>query len=189
MAAVPPPTAARFAARWLQFDRARLRWPEWVVAASALVLLIAMFLMSWYTTTLASGGTRATAPIPAKIYLVHNTITGWDGVSHLRWLLLVTAVAGLLLFVLQAMRRAPAIPVTISLMVMLLGGLSVIWLFVRVVIDPPGGRSPGGWMGLMAAAVLTWGAFRSLKMEGILPTDGPAHIPTVPLPDDPQRVS
>jgi hypothetical protein len=164
----------RAPARAVQFDRTRLRWPEWVVAASGLVLLIVLFAMNWYTLTLTSGGL-------GRKFLVPKAINGWNGVSHLRWLLLVTVLASLALFLLQATRRAPALPVTFSLFVTLLGGLSVVWLLVRVVIDPPAGRNAGGWIGLIAAAVLTWGAYRSLRMEGISPTDAPAHIPTVQL--------
>jgi hypothetical protein len=176
MPGVPLTSVLRGLRRAVQFDRRRLRWPEWVAAVSAVVLLIVLFVMNWFTLRLVSGG-------PGTKYIVPNTVNGWDSVSHLRWLLLITAIAALVLFVLQAVRRSPALPVTLSLVLPLLGGVSVLWLFVRVVISPPGGRCPGGWVGLVAAAVLTWGAFRSLKMEGIAPTDAPAHIPTVKLPD------
>ncbi len=159
----------------MQFDRTRLRWPEWVVAAGALVLLLALFVMNWYTITLVSGGR-------GPKFLVGQSINGWDAVSHLRWLILVTIVAAFALFLLQAMRRPPALPVTFSLGVAVLGGVTAVWLLVRVAIDPPGGRGLGGWVALVADAVLTWGAFRSLRMEGILATDAPAHIPTIPLP-------
>ena len=173
MADVPSPSVAKAAARWVRFDWARVRWPEWVVAGSALVLLIVMLVMNWYTVTLVPSGVGQ--------FPFQHTVNGWDGVSHLRWLMLVTIVAAFALFLLQGARRAPAIPVTLSLVVTLLGGVTVIWLFVRVAIDPPGGRELGGWVGLLAAATLTWGAFRSLKMEGISPSDAPAHIPTVSL--------
>lgn len=174
MADVPSPSVAKAAARWFQFDWARVRWPEWVVAGSALVLLVVMLVMNWYTVTLESGGL-------GPKFFVQTSVSGWDGAVHLRWLMLVTIVAGFALFLFQSVRRAPAIPVTLSLVVTLLGGLTVIWLFVRVAIDPPGGRELGGWVALVAAAALTWGGFRSLKMEGISPTDAPAHIPTVSL--------
>lgn len=158
-----------------QFDRARLRWPEWVVAASALVLLLALFLLNWYTLTLVSGGR-------GPKFFVGQSINGWDGAVHLRWLVLVTIVSGFVLFLLQATRRSPALPVTFSLIVAVLGGATTLWVFVRVAIDPPAGRGVGGWVALVAVAILTWGAFRSLRMEGILPTDAPAHIPTITLP-------
>jgi FtsH-binding integral membrane protein len=174
MPGVPLTSALRGPRRAFQFDRRRLRWPEWVAAASAIVLLIVLFVMNWFTLRLVSGGAGTK-------YIVPDTVNGWDSLSHLRWLLLITAIGALILFVLQATRRSPALPVTLSLVLPLLGGVSVIWVFVRVAISPPGGRCPGGWVGLAAAAVLTWGAFRSLRMEGIAPTDAPAHIPTVQL--------
>ena len=173
MADVPSPSVAKTAPRSFQFDWARVRWPEWVVAGSALVLLVVMLVVNWYTVTLVPSGVGR---FPVQI-----NVNGWDGAVHLRWLMLVTIVAGFALFLFQGARRAPAIPVTLSLVVTALGGLTVIWLFVRVAIDPPGGRDLGGWVGLVAAAALTWGAFRSLKMEGISPTDAPAHIPMVSL--------
>jgi hypothetical protein len=162
----PSPAAGTTAL--LTFDPARVRWPEWVVGVSALVLLVAMFALDWYTTAVGPG--------------ISESVTGWNGVSHLRWLILVTIVAGLALLILQATRRPPALPVTLSLLVTFLGGFTVIWLFVRVVVDPPAGRAVGGWVGLAAATVLAWGAFRSLAMEGISPKDAPAEIPTVTLP-------
>lgn len=168
-----PPAAGATTGLTGRFDPARLRWPEWVVVASALVLLIVMFVMKWFEFNPPNNSLTGLQP--------DQTVDGWHGVSHLRWLLLVTVIAALALFLLQATRRAPALPSTFSLLVTLLGGASAAWLIFRVAIDPPGGRLAGGWVGLVAAAALTWGAFRSLKMEGISPTDAPAHIPTVRL--------
>jgi hypothetical protein len=167
----------------LNFDRNRVRWPEWVVAGSALVLLIAMFALKWYTTALSPGvGQSVLGGVSHLDRALSRSVTGWSGLNHLRWLVLLTIVVGFALIVLQATRPSPALPVTLSLLVMFLGGLTVIWLFIRVVVDPPGGRAVGGWVGLAAAATLTWGAFRSLSMEGISPKDAPADIPTVTLP-------
>ena len=142
------------------------------MAASAVALLVVLFAMNWYTVP---------RPFTTGLSGLHN-VNGWHGVSHLRWVLLVTVIAALALFVLQATRRSPALPATFSLIVMFLGGLSVIWLLIRVAINPPGGRCWGGWVGLTAAAVLTWGAYWSLRKEGIAPSDAPADIPTVKLP-------
>ena len=77
--------------------------------------------------------------------------------------------------------RAPALPVTLSVLASILGGVSVLWLIIRVLIDPPGGRGIGGWVGLLGAAAITYGGFASVRLEGIAPEDGPAEIPTVEL--------
>src|SRR5947209_13556312 len=118
----------RAVASGVRSARSRLRWPERVVAISALLLLVFMFGVSWYTFTALPGGTRATTPPPAgggvaaHPFLVRVPISknGWNGANHLHWLLLVTIIAALALFVTQAARRSPAIPVTLSLFVLLL---------------------------------------------------------------------
>lgn len=154
----------------------RLRWPERVVGVSAVVLLVALLLFSWY-----SFPPRASGGLGPKYYVVGNSEDGWHGLSHAHWLLLITILAALGLVLVQAARPAPPIPVTFSLLVMVLGGLSTVWLVVRVILDPPAGRNFGGWLGLVSAAVLTWAGYESVRMEGIAPRDTPSDIPTVGL--------
>ena len=154
----------------------RIRWPERLVGLSAAVLLIAMVGLSWFTLP-----PRASGGVGPKYYVVGNSVDGWNGLSHAHWLLLVTILAAFGLVLVQAARPAPPIPVTFSLVVMVLGGLSTIWLLVRVVLDPPAGRNFGGWLGLISAAVLTWAGYESVRVEGIAPQDTPQDIPTVSL--------
>ncbi len=151
----------------------RLRWPEWVIGAGGVVLLVAMVLMPWYTLTLSSHP-------PGPIFLVPQQIDGWHGLKIAHWLLLVTALMALAASFFQAQRRAPALPVTLALFAALLGGVSTLWLIVRL-IDPPGGRGIGGWIGLLGAAAVAYGGYASLRMEGIAPVDAPTQIPTIDL--------
>src|SRR6202035_4066585 len=102
-----PPSSAAGPTRVLNFRRTRVRWPEWVVAGSALVLLIAIFALKWYSVG-------------------QQSVNGWHGVSHLRWLMLITIVAAFALLLFQATRPSPAIPVTLSLFVTLVGAGTVI---------------------------------------------------------------
>ena len=117
-------------------------------------------------------------------YYVPGSEDGWHGLGAAHWLLVVTILAAFALLASQAGRRAPAVPVTLSFLVTLLAGLSTIWLIVRVVIDPPGGRNAGGWLALISATVLTWSGYKSMRMEGIAPEDEP-DLPTVDLADLP----
>lgn len=133
-----------------------------------------MLLLPWYQLTESS-------PPPGPQYFITTSLDGWHGLHHARWLVLAAVVAGLALFVLQATRRAPAVPVTLSLLTTVIGGLTVLWLIYRVVINPAGGRELGGWVGLIAACALTYGGFKSLQLEGISRTDGPGEIATVRL--------
>jgi hypothetical protein len=172
MSGVTVPSAHEARRRWPKFQASRLRWPEWVVALSALVLLFSLVGLSWFTLHPVSGGLG-----PKD--LATTSEDGWHGLAHAHWVLLLTILVAFALFFFQAMRRAPAVPVTLSLAVMFLGGLSTLWLIVRVPIDPPGGRDFGGWLGLISAAVLTWAAYKSVRLEGIAAEDGPGEIETV----------
>jgi hypothetical protein len=158
----------------MRFVSARLRWPEWLVGAGAVVLLAAMLLLPWYQLTQASGGT-------GPKHHITRSVDGWHGLGHAHWLLLVTILLGLSVVFVQARRRAPAVPVTLCLFASVFGGLSALWLIYRVVIDPAGGRQIGGWVGLIAACAIAYGGFESLRQEGIAPSDAPAEIPTIPL--------
>ena len=159
----------------MRFDRKRLRRPEWIVGAGGLALLASMLLLPWYSLTSVSGpsGTQ---------YFVKSSVDGWNGLSHARWLLLVTILVAFALVVFQATRRAPAVPVSFSLFVAALGGLTTLWLIYRVLISPPGGSSDlGGIIGLLSSLAITYGGYASLRLEGIAPADGPGEIPTVSL--------
>jgi hypothetical protein len=160
--------------RWFQFRAYRLRWPERLVGLSAVVLMVAVVGLSWFSFTRTSGGL-------GPKYLSAYSEDGWHGLSHAHWLLLVTVLAALALLFFQSTRPAPPIPVTSSLLVMVLGALSTVWLVVRVVIDPPGGRNFGGWLALLSAAILTWAGYKSVRMEGIAPQDAPRDFPTISL--------
>jgi hypothetical protein len=143
----------------MSFDVSRLRGGEWIVGAGSAVLLASMLLLPWFA------GSR--------------TIDGWNALTHFRWLAAVTLAiaAGLLFF--QATRAAPAVPATLSLLVMFFGAATAAWLVFRVGIDPTGGRKIGGWIGLAGALALTYGGYLSLRLEGISARDAPAVIPTV----------
>jgi len=159
----------------MDFDPARLRKGEMIVGASAIVLLASIFVLTWYRLRTVRLG-------------VPTSVDGWNGLANLRWLLLVTGLAGLALVFFQATRRAPAVPVSFSVIAAVLGLLSSLALIYRVLINQPGpnnliDQKAGGFVGLAAALVLTWGAYLSLREEGTLERDGPGEIETVRLGD------
>jgi hypothetical protein len=147
-----------------------------LAGAGALALLALVFAAPWYGV---SGRAQRAASQPG----LSRTVDGWDGLTNLRWLMLLAIVAGLGLTWLQATRRAPALPVSFSPIAVVLGLLTVLALIYRVLIDLPGagsliGSRIGAYLGLLAACVLTFGAFRSLREEN--PRDGSgASIPTI----------
>jgi hypothetical protein len=167
MSADARPAPSPKGAPGLAFRPSRLRWPEWVVGISALVLLILLLGPSWYTVPNPAAGSGV------GLGSSELSLDGWDGLSHAHWLLLVTIIAAFVLFLLQATRRSPAWPVTFSWLVLVLGLLSTLWLLIRVPIKPPGSAQAAAWLALVTAAVLTLAALRSLSMEGIAEDDAP----------------
>jgi hypothetical protein len=161
----------------LKFDPSRLRRGELIAGGGAVVLALALFVLPFYgvsgtfAPTLASEG-QAT------------TFDGWDGLLHLRWLVLVAVVAGLALVFVQATRRAPAIPVTFALIVTVLALATAVGLLWRVLIDPPGGDLDvrwGGYVALAASLALFYGGYLSLRQEGLSDHDARTDIETVRL--------
>lgn len=86
----------------------------------------------------------------------------------LGWLLRITGISGLALTYFQATRRAPALPVVLSVVVTALGGVSAIGLLARVLIASRGRARipPGSRLGLMAAWTVAAGGFASMRQEG-----------------------
>jgi len=133
--------------------------------AGASAVLLAIFLVGgkWYGAT----GTNGTDQ------------TGWQALTDLRWLMLVTIVAAAGLVFTQVACRAPAVPVTMSLIVMLLGIVTVVALIYRVLINPPPHEEAGAYLGLLFAIGIMCGGYFSLRQEGIARGDAPTNIPIV----------
>jgi bacteriorhodopsin len=152
----------------------RLRWPEWVIGAGGLLLLFSTFVLPWYQLT------RSTPGPPPKFF-VEVSQNGWHGVTHARWLLLVTILAAFAVVFFQARQRAPALPIAATVFAVPLAALTVLWLIYRVWINPAGGREIGGWIGLLSAAAIVYGGYKSIRTEGIAEEDAPTEIPAVRL--------
>ena len=146
----------------MDFVPSRLRRGEMLAGAGAIALLALTFLTKWERI---SG----------------RSLNGWHAATHVRWLIVVTALLALLLTFTQAMFRAPAIPVSLSVIVTVLAPLTSLWLFYRVVIDPLPHQKISAVLALLSACVSAYGAYLSLRQGGISPHDAPPEIPTVPL--------
>lgn len=161
----------------MDLDPSRLRRGEWTAAAGAVVLLASMFALPWYAV-------KAPYRPTASLLGVATSPTGWQSLDHLRWLLAITGVAALALAYLQASRRAPALPVTFSVIVSGLGLLSSLALVYRVLINVPGAdgvvdQRAGAYVGLVSACTILYGGYLSLRIEGVAERDGPGEIETI----------
>jgi hypothetical protein len=137
----------------MHFDAARLRRGELLAGAGAVLLLVFMLAGKW-------AGSRS----------------GFQTLVSLRWLVAVTTAAALGLMVVQTTRRAPAVPVTMSLIVAVLGIITVLALIYRVLINPPAHEHAAAYLGLLSAIGLAYGGYLSLREEGIARRDAPRDI-------------
>jgi hypothetical protein len=144
----------------MDLDPARLRRGELLAGTGAVFLLVFLVAGKWW----GHGG---------------QARTGWESLTILRWLLVVTIVAALALVVAQITRRSPAVPVTLSMIVAVLGPISVLALLYRVLISAPAHEQAGAFLGLLSAIGLAYGGYLSLREEGIARRDGPREIPVV----------
>lgn len=143
----------------------RLRRGEILAAAAAVALLVLLFVLGWFGAPSRGRG----GPL----------VDGWTGLPVIRWLILVTAAAALALGVLQASRPAPALPVTMSVVVAALSLVTTIVLIIRL-LTTPAAVEAGAVLGTVASAAILLGGFYSMRDE-----DG-----WVPGPDRPiERVS
>ena len=135
----------------------RLRRGEIIAALSAAVLLALVFAVPWISFVNHGGG--------------HTSANAWTSFPTLRWFLLVTGVLGLLLGYLQAARSAPALPVSVDMILVTLSAITTLLLLIRLVTGD-GSPLAGAWAGLVASALLTAGTFMSLRQEdGWVPDD------------------
>ena len=78
----------------------------------------------------------------------------------LRWLSLITGISALALPYAQATRRAPALPVALSVLVTALGGVTATGLLRRVLF-----RHSATFPGLFAALGVVGGGYASMRQE------------------------
>jgi hypothetical protein len=161
----------------MDIELSRLRLGEAVAGLGGLVLLFSLFVTTWYGTT---GPISPTAALLGA----STSYNGWHALTDLRWLILITAALAIALAYFQATRRAPAIPVSLSVIVTVLALLTVLFLIYRVLINVPGpdsviDRKAGAYLGLISSLAVLYGGSTSLRHEGIRPSDAPAEIPTV----------
>jgi hypothetical protein len=142
-------------------DLRRLRAGEWLAAISGIALLVSLFL-PWYGP---------------------DSVTGWEAMTVIDVLLAFVAASGVLVAVVTATHRVPAVPVAVSALISLLGSAGVILVLIRV-LDVPGwagGREWGLWLGLAGAVGIVAGALLAMREE-IRPATARVEIESISAP-------
>jgi hypothetical protein len=162
----------------VSFDLGRLQRSDRLIGAGAVALLVAMFLFKWYgvSTSASVGGLRFT-----------SDTNGWQTFTNSRWLWLVTIVVALAFVWTNAAQLELCWPVAPSLVVSALGGLSTIFIVFRIINHHTAGASEtvagvhysasagieiGIWLGLIAAAAITFGGYLAMQPDGSATPDG-----------------
>lgn len=155
----------------MSFDPTRLRRGEWIAGAGGLLLLVSLFVFDWYGAS-ADLGNGFSFSVGAN---------GWATHSVLRWFMLLTIAAGIALWVLTAIERTDAIPLSVAVIAVVVALITTFCLAWRVLINEPGPNEFiavkfGAWIGLLSSAAVLAGAWLSLRDE-----DRDASLPDIPV--------
>jgi hypothetical protein len=147
---------------------------ELVSAASAVVLVVAMFALAWYGVAGIPGRSKLTA--------VQNA---WDGLTLVRWLMLLTVVVALGVPLLHATQRTHGSKTSTGLVVTVLGVLTAALLVYRVLIDLPSpdeviDQKFGAFLGLAGALGIAVGGYDSIREERGLVQPSKQENPVAP---------
>lgn len=144
-------------------DLSRLSRGEKIAGASGALLFIFMF-FKWF-------GVSAETAIGNFGF----SWNAWDSLELIRFILLITVLAAVGSVLLKASGNELSLPMPPATIVTLLGALSVLLILYRI-IDPPGGgadvtgvglsRQLGVFLGLIAAAGVTYGGYTAMQEEG-----------------------
>ncbi len=141
----------------------RLTHGELISAGSALLLTVVMFAFAWYGVDGIPGRQRHGAAVVA-------TITGWQGLTGLRWLILVTVVAALGTLVAPAARISRQALAGFRLAALVLGCATAVALIIRVLIVLPApdrvvDQKLGALLGMLASLGIAYGAFEAVREQ------------------------
>lgn len=145
-------------------DASRLNTGEKIAGVSALLLFIFMF-FDWFTVEVTGG---------EGLFSVSEGGSAWDALDVIPIILMVAIIAALALAIIRLTDAVFEPPVSMAAIVAILGGISVLLILYRIIDPPldtdiPGveiGRSIGIYLGLLAAAGLTYGGYRAMQEEG-----------------------
>jgi hypothetical protein len=145
-------------------DADRLSTGEKIAGASAVLLFIFMF-FDWFSVEVSGGN---------GLFSVSAGGNAWEAFSWIDLLMLLTIVVTVAVVVIRLADAIVEPPFSLNAAVAILGGLSVLFILYRI-IDPPLdtdiagveiSRSIGIYLGLLAAAGITYGGYRAMQEEG-----------------------
>jgi hypothetical protein len=148
-------------------DFTRLTQGERIAGVSGVALILIMFIFKWF-------GLEASLPG----FVAEASENAWHAYGWLLVLvLLVTGAAAICLALFKATQTDVGLPVALSAIVAGLGAIALLIIVISI-ISPPNiagvdlaegidkTRKIGVWLGLIAAAGITYGGWRAMQEEG-----------------------
>jgi hypothetical protein len=166
----------------------RLTYAEWTFGASSLLLLVDLFGMRWF----AYGSRYHTF---ATMLGQGASADGWNTFTVLGPLTVIVCLAALVIVWLSATRSSPALPVTITTLLLPISFVQTILVAIRVLLDRPSvrlaqagganviGARPGAYIGLGLSVLVFAGVYLSLRRDGVAAEDAPSEIERLSVED------
>src|ERR1017187_7765617 len=157
--------------RSMSFDISRLRRSDQIVGGGAIALFIFLFLFKWY-------GYSSNAPSIAGVNVSSSySIDGWHAFQNSRWIWIITIIVALGAVAIASGALELKSPVQLGVLVAGLGALSTLTILYRIVHHPTASASFGSfhasvgikigiWLGVIAAAAITYGGYLAMQDEG-----------------------
>jgi hypothetical protein len=171
-------------------DLRRLRAGEWVMGASGVLLLVALFL-PWYEL-----GEGIVVGPPGEL---DARASAWDAFTFLDLLLALGALAAIAVVVVTAAHSTPAVPLAMQSLVTLFALLLFLLVIFRLA-DPPDvsflestsssaaredirdlDRAVGGWLGLVGVLGIVVGGLLAIRDERRSPAGRHTDLSGVPV--------
>ncbi len=154
----------------MSLDISRLHRSDRIIGVGAIALFIFMFFFKWlgFSSNTSLGGFSASSD-------------GWNSFQNSRWIWIITILVALGTVAISAGMLELKSPVQPGVLVAGLGALSTILIIYRIAHHPSGGASSsfgavhvsysygikiGIWLGLVAAAMITYGGYLAMRDEG-----------------------
>jgi hypothetical protein len=155
----------------MSFDISRLRRSDQIVGGGAIALFIFLFFFKWY-------GYSSNAPSIAGVNVNSSySIDGWHAFQNSRWIWIITIIVALGTVAIASGALELKSPVQLGVLVAGLGALSTLTILYRIIHHPTASASFGSfhasvgikigiWLGLIAAAGITYGGYLGMQDEG-----------------------
>jgi hypothetical protein len=155
----------------MSFDITRLRRSDRVIGIGAVLFFIFLFFFKWY-------GFSSNAPTIGGVNVSGDfSFSGWHTFTNSRWIWLITIIVALGAVAVRMGVVKLNGPVQPGVLVAGLGALSSLLIIYRILDHPTASASFGGvhtsvgikigiWLGLIAAAMITYGGYLGMQAEG-----------------------